>query len=574
MDLLYEDQGGYQLIPPDSTFQGCVAEETGLGEQAQAPEPPLGVLGTKAQPRGRSGSSSGGTSGSRSHIRGRARQMGIISTPLPISTSEQHGIDTAVESPEDMDEAPTPCMYRNGRDGGQLGLSRTESHNKIGDSDGSTGADENSIELALQDAPAKQPVRTLADASRAPSTKSLTGKIAGNTEVPAEPILKDIPKESALTLVPNFEEAAETYKAMMQKYSPRPSPRPADAGSKSSDSQSSAARVGPEKAGGRGAIASPTVHPSKSGGKTESPQAYVEPTVVGGEPTVVGGGEGDAAAIPSAPRPKQKVPKHSIAKELTNLQSPAGVRNPPMAISGDRPFAPLSGEKLRLHSFSDAKKHSPSDLSRPDRLGQSAAVRRFAAQELREVDVPSSGAAVSGGVYRTGLRRGKGVFVHHTTKRTRGLAPNNQLASNSGNGHNGATGARSQSAGVTLSYEGGSKRTPRQLPPVYGIAPIHEGRPLISVGGAHGGMGLSRYIQSAPAVSRSVSLPPIDQPKGKWDGANGGGGVMVNSQTPTEQPKLHRFGQAVPAAALHESFAHAMQNYTTKEGQSGLPPGL
>jgi hypothetical protein len=261
-----------------------------------------------------------------------------------------------------------------------------------------------------------------------------------------------------------------------------------------------------------------------------------------------------------------------------------------MTIGGNfgRPFAPLSGEKLRLHSFTDPKKQSgtkqqqtvdPSE--RLDRLGQSgaAAVRRFAAQELREnTDIRNSGAA-AGGVYRTKeVRRGKGSLVHHTTKpvkRTKGhiAAPSNQHAAVLTSGAS-LDAPRSQSAGVTLSYEGGSKRAdPRQkLPPVSGIAPIHEGRPLSIHVGA-GGLA-SRYIQTAPAVSRSVSLPPIDQQFASSGGIGGIGGVQFASQTPnTRQPKQHRFGrQPVPAAALlQQSFAHAMQNYTsTEEGQSGL----
>jgi hypothetical protein len=134
------------------------------------------------------------------------------------------------------------------------------------------------------------------------------------------------------------------------------------------------------------------------------------------------------------------------------------------------------------------------------------------------------------------------------------------------------------------------------------IDPIAEGRPAgaggdvrdVPVLNLHGHLGqVSRYIQSAPAVSRSVSLPPIESANRSNNqhrhgasvdssvgsggatapslssGADLGGGdqtAVLTSQTPkTKQPRLHRFGRPSMATGassiLQQSFANAVRNH-------------
>jgi hypothetical protein len=264
-----------------------------------------------------------------------------------------------------------------------------------------------------------------------------------------------------------------------------------------------------------------------------------------------------------------------------------------------------------------------------------AAVRKIAQQELSEEETRH---ARGRGPTRTHILssvepavrkvkdapNGKGTQVHHTTKahrrprdKTSPRKASNQyrheLRGEGNQFHQYAAGAavavgiRSQSAGVNLSCEGGQGGyDPRQkLPPVLrgmvrgsvgstsgSITPIEEGA---GEDGVRLGP-VSRYIQSAPAVSRSVTLPPIDgssrgsHPQrhvASLDGAvgsNGGaptrgngadlGGGSTNgvftSQTPKlKQPREHRFGRpAMPSAManiLQQSFADAVREHPNGE---------
>jgi len=292
-----------------------------------------------------------------------------------------------------------------------------------------------------------------------------------------------------------------------------------------------------------------------------------------------------------------------------------------------------------LHSFADAKKQplslagpggnreiapgsSAEALERIVNQSGGAAVRKGAAQELREVKT----------------HRAKGALNHHvikTTKRPRNQAsprrahaqhaqqahPSNQLGSAQGQDRvtahmgqaggaslMGSGGVRSQSAGVATGYSTGGRKDTQKLPPVLrgmnrnaigsssgSIDPIEEGR--IARGVLSGGSPLrlegptSRYIQSAPAVSRSVNLPPINSTNSSSSqvarashrhGASVDGsaalsiedssdeGAYLTSQTPKlKQPRLHNFGRpAHPSgvsAVLQQSFANVMKNYSDEQ---------
>lgn len=295
-----------------------------------------------------------------------------------------------------------------------------------------------------------------------------------------------------------------------------------------------------------------------------------------------------------------------------------------------------------------------------DRLSNSgaAAVRKIAAQELREVSDrrnllgthghnhthghSTTSANMSDNVQRVkGQSKGKGTVVHHTTKalkrahnqisprshhtsQAQGITSHQQLMQ--GQLHNNQLpaervvgpvgGVRSQSAGVNLSCEGGGhahsnrKDARQKLPPVLrgmlrggassssgSIAPIEEGRTLRTESGDGAGLGvplhlmdpgagpIGRYIQSAPAVSRSLNLPPIDGANrhGHRQGASidsstgtniagGEGSALLTSHTPkTKQPRAHRFGRPSVGSngvseILQQSFANAMKGYAHDEG--------
>lgn len=287
-----------------------------------------------------------------------------------------------------------------------------------------------------------------------------------------------------------------------------------------------------------------------------------------------------------------------------------------------------------------------------DRLSNSgaAAVRKIAAQELRDVSDRRHGHSTHASTHSThgstahitdnvqrikGQAKGKGTVVHHTTKalkrshhqmspRGTHISPLNsqtqQPVLRGGQFFNNqntaepvlvgpAGGVRSQSAGVNLSCEGGGhahtnrKDARQKLPPVLrgmlrggassssgSIAPIEEGRALRADSDSVGmpmmlmdpGTGPSgRYIQSAPAVSRSLNLPPIEgaprhghRQGASMDSSSGGSGsvlggdnnAVLTSVTPNaKQPRVHRFGRpTVPngvSEILQQSFANAMKGY-------------
>jgi hypothetical protein len=159
---------------------------------------------------------------------------------------------------------------------------------------------------------------------------SVLASTGDSTEVPiatAEPV--EI-KENKLQLahVPSFEEAAETYKAMMQKYSPRPAAATDPDTTSRSSSTARVAVAGPEKGA---TSASPPAHASSKSGrsKIEARGAEVEPGVDGESASAEGAldadtdaGHGFSPVREEAAKPKQRVKqKHSIAKELTKLVS-------------------------------------------------------------------------------------------------------------------------------------------------------------------------------------------------------------------------------------------------------------
>lgn len=318
--------------------------------------------------------------------------------------------------------------------------------------------------------------------------------------------------------------------------------------------------------------------------------------------------------------------------------------------STDRPYAPLSGEKLRLHTFTEPSRKASEPGGAPvsssealDRLSNSgaAAVRKIAAQELREVSDRRHGHGTHGtdNVQRIkGQAKGKGTVVHHTTKalkrshhqmsprggthispanaQTQQLLRGGQYLNNQNTAESVVVGpiggVRSQSAGVNLSCEGGGhahtnrKDARQKLPPVLrgmmrggassssgNIAPIEEGRTLRADSDSVGmpmmlmdpGAGPpGRYIQSAPAVSRSLNLPPIDgaarhghRQGASIDSSSGVLGVedsaLLTSLTPNaKQPRVHRFGRpTVPngvSEILQQSFANAMKGYSHGDGSA------
>lgn len=367
----------------------------------------------------------------------------------------------------------------------------------------------------------------------------------------------------------------------------------------------------------------------------------------------------------------QQACENNNATSLYNLQVIAS------GVSGDtitdRPYAPLSGDKLRIHSFYEPKKvmcdsggaaastGPVSSAEALDRLSNSgaAAVRKIAAQELREVHdkrtLHGTHSTHSDSVQRVrGQAKGKGGVPHYTAKALKRahhqISPrpthlssqtqqqgahhhhhlaysqvhNNQLAVSERVVVGPVGGVRSQSAGVNLSCEGGGnahsnrKDARQKLPPVLrgmlrggassssgNIGSIDEGHALPA--GADSGCDhavgavpmmlldpsaspVSRYIQSAPAVSRSLNLPPIEgthrhglgqvhrqggsidnftssNSSGSGGQEDGGGGAMLTSHTPTaKQPRQHRFGRpTVPSGVseiLQQSFANAMKGYS------------
>ena len=317
--------------------------------------------------------------------------------------------------------------------------------------------------------------------------------------------------------------------------------------------------------------------------------------------------------------------------------------------SNSRPYAPLSGEKLRLHSFADPKKalnlggdgapgSSAEALERIVNQSGAAAVRKNAAQELREVRTHKAKGSLGHHVIKATKRprnqaspRHQGhQQLHGPTLAPYGSQPSNQLGSAHGQNrvtaHMGMSGGalllnnggvRSQSAGVTSGYSGGSLGSPAEprkdakLPPVLrgmnrnaigsssgSIDPIEEGRvpTLLRLDGTLNGP-TSRYIQSAPAVSRSLNLPPINAPTQQGQRTNHRHGASVDSnaglmgddsadesaylmsQTPkTKQPRLHNFGRPTQSgtsgvsAVLQQSFANVMKTYATSTSGDSRSP--
>lgn len=292
-----------------------------------------------------------------------------------------------------------------------------------------------------------------------------------------------------------------------------------------------------------------------------------------------------------------------------------------------RPYAPLSGEKLRLHSFADPKKASLAGDNAPGSSAEalerivsqsnSAAVRKGAAQELREVRTHRAKGSLSHHVIKANKRPRNQSSPRHVRGLPQQAHYNNQLGSAQGQDRvtaglglgGGASlmnsgGVRSQSAGVAPSYSAAQRKEAQKLPPVLrgmnrnavcsssgSIEPIEEGRIARGVLSGEGPLRLegptSRYIQSAPAVSRSLNLPPIASAQGGRSSHRHGAsmdssaaltiedadeGTLLSSQTPkTKQPRLHNFGRPVHpsgvSAVLQQSFANVMKNYSTDEQQ-------
>lgn len=311
--------------------------------------------------------------------------------------------------------------------------------------------------------------------------------------------------------------------------------------------------------------------------------------------------------------------------------------------SSSRPYAPLSGEKLRLHSFADPKKpgDSAEALERIVNQSGAAAVRKNAAQELREVRTHKAKGSLSHHVIKTSKRPRNEVSPRHQARQQHSLAavpygqqPSNQLGSAQGQNrvtaHMGMMsggalllnngGVRSQSAGVATGYTtgfSGSLGSPSEphkdnkLPPVLrgmnrhavgsssgSIDPIEEGRvpTLLRLDGTLNGP-TSRYIQSAPAVSRSLNLPPInasgqqgqrpshrhgasvDSTAGLGASDSSDESAYLTSLTPkTKQPRLHNFGRPMHSstngvsAVLQQSFANVMKTYADTAADGRLSP--
>lgn len=313
--------------------------------------------------------------------------------------------------------------------------------------------------------------------------------------------------------------------------------------------------------------------------------------------------------------------------------------------SSSRPYAPLSGEKLRLHSFADPKKplnlggdgasgSSAEALERIVNQSGAAAVRKNAAQDLREVRTHKAKGSLNHHVIKATKRPRNQASPRHHHQHGPSAAPyggqlSNQLGSAQGQnrvtahmGMSGGTslmnsgGVRSQSAGVNTGYSSlGGPAEPRKdikLPPVLrgmnrnaigsssgSIDPIEEGRvpSELRLDGALNGP-TSRYIQSAPAVSRSLNLPPInnssqqghrpshrhgasvDSNVGLTGDDSPDEGAYLTSQTPkTKQPRLHNFGRPVQhggangvSAVLQQSFANVMKTYSTGVEQDQMSP--
>jgi serine/threonine protein kinase len=459
-------------------------------------------------------------------------------------------------------------------------------------------------------------------------------------------------------LVPTFESASETYKTMMLKYSPRAEVSKELTARVCQESDAVLYPSASTARSGSGAVRA-TILVDQNGGsiaKTETPPGKADAGLNNStDDTVSGAAPATKLNTAAQSSTKESAVPLKPAVQLRNISAgpvPNSSRRviPPPQQSGPvvpvyaiveettRPYAPLSGEKLRFHGTHEDKKKSGGSAAVLDKLisqSSAAAVRKIAQQELSEGETrhardrgPTRARILSS--VEPSVRKvkdapnGKGTQVHHTTKthrrprdKTSPRKANNQyrheLRGEGNQFHQYAAGAavavgiRSQSAGVNLSCEGGQGGyDPRQkLPPVLrglvrgsvgstsgSITPIEEGA---GEDGVRLGP-VSRYIQSAPAVSRSVTLPPIDgssrgshpqRQVASLDGAvgsNGGaptrgngadlGGGSTNgvftSQTPKlKQPREHRFGRpAMPSAManiLQQSFADAVREHPNGE---------
>lgn len=219
-------------------------------------------------------------------------------------------------------------------------------------------------------------------------------------------------------------------------------------------------------------------------------------------------------------------------------------------VSYERPFAPLSGEKLRIHSDVSSstsssssvgktvhvRKDSSSDLL--ERIGQSgaAAIRKIAHMEVGDgrnytrtmtkqsaSSTPTLGISgnSAGALYK---RNSKGNLENSVLSPNYSDTHRYSLSNQSPKGQTSILGAsysiRSQSAGLALEntgdFNGLHKRV--QLPPMGSQLHLgnisqktsHAGNTIAGGNSASAASGPHhRYIQSAPAISRAVNLPPL-----------------------------------------------------------------
>eukprot|EP01034_Spumella_vulgaris_P022489 gene22489-28617_t len=253
-------------------------------------------------------------------------------------------------------------------------------------------------------------------------------------------------------------------------------------------------------------------------------------------------------------------PKQHLSDPVQNVNNSNNIKPAP---SVSRPNAPLSGEKLRIHTGLEDLAPSggaPSDEQRPgggassqmmDKLARSgaAAVRKKAASDIKDAQTKTD--ARRGGDKQMPSIKAKPVASQPTmpsktasssnkqpTKRSRTERLSHMMAAHSEpvdlasslnhqfrpqhtqQQQGQEISARSRSAGVTLSHEGGQglRDARHRLPPVSGLRADNsycnnnedsendEGREAVGKGSTP-----VRYIQTAPAVSRSVNLPPIKE---------------------------------------------------------------
>lgn len=318
---------------------------------------------------------------------------------------------------------------------------------------------------------------------------------------------------------------------------------------------------------------------------------------------------------------KSNKTKYHVAKSpkitLSNRQTSDIIND----VVNNRPKAPLSGDQIRLHTFDESKKGAvdggkkstsiESSIGKTaeilDRISQTGAsvIRKLAAQEVldstsnNDINYNNANSITALSKLKSiPTPRVKIVRSSHISKSSSSSSKRSRsIRSYSSECERGSSITSTTSAPYSSSSidhmekdrnnDRGGIIGSNRLPPVRISSSkhhdAHSNSELISShrsGSNSSTNSRSRYIQTAPAVSHSVALPPIHETTTAINnttyllssGGGGGGGqtaavaAILTSQTPNaKHPRLNLFGGRSESHStdLQQSFALAIKNFKT-----------